>query len=163
VAGAGAWLIRPGRDADGDRIIALIWACWSRYPGVKMDVDLEIPELRALGSYYAGLGGGLWVAEAAGTMAGMIAVRPIERTRWEICRVYVDPGLHGSGLGHALLDVAEGHAIEAGAEQLALWSDTRFERAHRFYEKRGYFRQGSVRVLNDISDTVEFSYGRLMG
>lgn len=74
----GGWAIRPGRDGDGDGIIALIWACWSLHPGVKMDVDQEMPELRALGSYYGGQGGGLWIAEAADAVVGMIAVRPID-------------------------------------------------------------------------------------
>jgi GNAT superfamily N-acetyltransferase len=154
------WLIRPGRDADGPAIITLIWACWSAYPGIKMDVEREMPELHALGTYYAGQGGGLWIAEADGAVAGMIAARPLDAATWEICRVYVDPALHGSGLGHALLDQAERHAIAAGAGRLALWSDTRFDRAHRFYEKRSYVRFGAVRVLNDISNSLEFAYAK---
>jgi GNAT superfamily N-acetyltransferase len=152
------WVIRSGLDADGPAMIALIWACWLAYPGVKMDVDREMPELHALATYYAGQGGSLWVAEIDGAVAGMIAVRPLEQATWEICRVYVDPTLHGAGLGHALLDLAERHAIKAGAERLALWSDTRFDRAHRFYEKRSYVRHGPVRVLHDISNSLEFGY-----
>lgn len=125
-----------------------------------MDVDGEMPELHALASYYAGKGGFLWIAELDGKAAGMIAVRPIDDATWEICRVYVDPALHGSGLAHALLDRAERHAIAAGAERLALWSDTRFDRAHRFYEKRSYVRHGPVRVLHDISNSLEFGYAK---
>jgi GNAT superfamily N-acetyltransferase len=79
---------------------------------------------------------------------------------WEICRVYVDPLMHGTGVAHALLDLAERHAIAAGAERLALWSDTRFDRAHRFYEKRSYVRHGPVRVLNDVSNSLEFGYDK---
>ncbi|MDR3533834.1 MAG: GNAT family N-acetyltransferase [Rhodopila sp.] len=154
------WLIRPGRDADGPAIITLIWACWSRYPGIHMDVDREMPELHALATYYAGQGGTLWAAESDGRIVGMIAVRPSDSAAWEICRVYVDPSLHGSGLGHALLDQAERHAITAGAERLVLWSDTRFDRAHRFYEKRSYVRSGPVRVLDDISNSLEFGYAK---
>jgi hypothetical protein len=37
-----------------------------------------------------------------------------------ICRIYVDPGLLGSGLGHRLLDQPEDHAIGAG------WIGSRF-------------------------------------
>ena len=59
-------LIRPGSDADGPALIALIWACWSAYPGIRMDVDREMPELHALATYYAGQGGALWVAEPDG-------------------------------------------------------------------------------------------------
>ena len=47
-----AWHIRAGRDSDGTALIALIWACWSAYPGVRMDVDAEMPELHALATYY---------------------------------------------------------------------------------------------------------------
>lgn len=152
------WRIRIGCDSDGPGVIALIWACWSAYPGIKMDVDGEMPELRTLATFYASLGGVLWVAETDAKLTGVIAVHPIEPSVWEICHVYADPALHGSGLGHALLDQAERHAIAAGAERLVLWSDTRFDRAHHFYEKRSYVRSGPIRVLNDISNSLEFGY-----
>jgi GNAT superfamily N-acetyltransferase len=152
--------IRPGRDSDGPNIIALIAACWAPHPGCVMDVDGEMPELHALASYYADLGGRLWVMEADGTIAGMIATRPTQGAAWEICRVYVSADRHGTGLGHALLDTAEAHAIVAGATTLRLWSDTRFDRAHRFYEKRSYVRQGGVRALQDKSNSLEFGYGK---
>ena len=41
-----------------------------------------------------------------------------------------------------------------------LWSDTRFERAHRFYEKRSFVRSGPVRVLADISSSLEYGFAR---
>ncbi len=148
-------MIRPGRDDDADGYIALTWACWSQYPGVRMDVDGEMPEYRALASYYAGLGGRLWAAEQDGAIVGMIATRPMTDGTWEICRVYVDPSLHGSRLGHTLLDTAEAHAP---ADRFVLWSDTRFTRAHRFYEKRSYVRAGPIRVLNDLSSSLEFRF-----
>jgi GNAT superfamily N-acetyltransferase len=154
------WPIRSGRDTDGPDIIALIASCWSRYPGIRMDVDREMPELHALATYYSQQNGALWVAEAANRIAGMIATRPLDGAAWEICRVYAEPALHGSGLGHSLLDRAERHAITAGAERLVLWSDTRFDRAHRFYEKRSYLRHGPVRVLTDISNSLEFGYAK---
>ena len=155
-----AWSIRPGQDADGPDLIALIRTCWSTYPGLKMDVDREMPELHALATYYTAHGGALWIAGASSAIAGMIATRPIGDAAWEICRVYVHPAHHGSGLGHALLDRAERHAIAAGAGRLALWTDTRFDRAHRFYEKRSYVRHGPVRVLHDISNSLEFAYAK---
>jgi GNAT superfamily N-acetyltransferase len=154
------WTIRPGRDTDDPGIIALIASCWSRYSGVHMNVDGEMPELHALASYYDQRNGALWIAEDGGRIIGMIATRPLDQGTWEICRVYVAPSLHGGGLGHELLDHGERHAITAGAERLALWSDTRFDRAHCFYEKRSYVRHGPVRVLNDISNSLEFPYAK---
>jgi len=125
-----------------------------------MDVDGEMPELRALASYYAADGGALWIAEVGGDVVGMIGVRPRDANGWEICRLYVHPSRHGGGLGHRLLDRAEVHARNAGADQLVLWSDTRFERAHHFYEKRSYVRSGPLRVLHDISHSLEFAYAK---
>jgi GNAT superfamily N-acetyltransferase len=125
-----------------------------------MDVDAEMPEYRALASYYSDQGGALWAAEADGQLVGMIATRPLADGVWEICRVYVRPELHGSGLGHRLLDLAEAHAMSGGATRLVLWSDTRFDRAHRFYEKRSYVRSGPVRVLADISNSLEYGFAK---
>jgi GNAT superfamily N-acetyltransferase len=90
----------------------------------------------------------------------MVAAVPHDDGLWEMCRVYTEPSTHGSGLGHLLLDTAEAHARAAGATRLALWSDTRFERAHRFYEKRGYVRHGPIRVLRDKSNSLEFGYAK---
>lgn len=91
----------------------------------------------------------------------MIAVASLGNAdAWEIGRLYVLPAWRGSGLAHRLLDLAEAHARDAGARRLALWSDTRFDRAHRFYEKRGYRRDGPIRVLNDRSNTLEFGYAK---
>jgi GNAT superfamily N-acetyltransferase len=157
---AASHVIRPGRDTDAKSIIALIGTCWSQYPGIRMDVDGEMPELRALASYYTARGGALWIAEAGSDIVGMIAIRPHERDSWEICRLYVHPSRHGGGLGHHLLNRAETHARSAGADQLVLWSDTRFERAHHFYEKRSYVRSGPLRVLHDISHSLEFAYAK---
>lgn len=166
--------IRPGRDADAAGFIALIGACWAEYPGIVFDVDAELPELHALATYYAAKGGALWTAEADAHVVGMIAVAPRGDGLWEICRLYVmaawrgaKPG-RGAGLAHCLLDLAEAHARSAGttdlhaasATRLVLWSDTRFERAHRFYERRGYVRAGPIRVLNDLSNSLEFGYAK---
>lgn len=160
--------IRHGRDGDAAQIIALIGACWALYPGVHMDVDAEMPELRALATYYARTGGALWVAEEQGAVVGMAAVRPHDDEEcttgtpevWELCRVYVHPSRHGGGLAHRLLETAEAHAIAAGAQRIVLWSDTRFDRAHRFYEKHSYVRCGPIRVLHDMSHSLEFAYAK---
>ena len=154
--------LRLGQDSDGPALIALIAACWAPYRGLTLDVDGEMPELHALATYY---NGALWVAEQQDRVVGMIATRPApdsdaSNRAWEICRVYVDPALHGSRLAHELLDAAESHAIRRGAARLILWTDTRFERAHAFYEKRSYIRQGGIRVLNDKSNSLEFGYAK---
>lgn len=153
-------MIRPGQDADSPGIIALIRRCWADYPGCILDVEREEPGLFAPASHFAGRGGALWVAEAAGAVVGMTAAVPIDGQAWELCKAYVHPGRHGTGLAHALLDTAERHAMTAGAAQLRLWTDTRFDRAHRFYEKRSWVRDGPIRALDDLSNTLEFGYAK---
>jgi GNAT superfamily N-acetyltransferase len=152
-------LIRAGEDRDAEGFIGLIGACWAEYPGCILDVDGEMPEMRALASWFAGQGGALWAAEAGGRVLGMVATRPLrEDSAYEICRMYVDRAARGTGLSHRLLDTAEAHARAAGAERLVLWTDTRFAAAHGFYEKRGYVRQGAIRMLDDLSKSLEFRY-----
>ncbi|WP_241671145.1 GNAT family N-acetyltransferase [Dankookia rubra] len=153
-------LIREGRDADAKGFIALIGACWAEYPGCVMDVDGEVPELRALATHFAGQGGMLRAAERDGQVAGMVGTKPIGDGAWEICRMYLAAGERGTGLAQRLLDTAEAHAKAAGAERLVLWSDTRFDRAHRFYEKQSYVRQGAIRALGDLSNSLEYRYAK---
>jgi GNAT superfamily N-acetyltransferase len=153
--------LRPGRDADADGFIGLIGDCWAEYPGCVLDVDIEVPELRALATHFAGAGGAVWAAEQAGRIVGMAATRPMQHdAAWEVCKVYVARDCRGTGLAHRLLSAAEDHARAAGAERLVLWTDTRFEAAHRFYEKRGFVRQGSIRILDDLSKSLEFRYAK---
>lgn len=151
--------LRPGRDSDEQGFIALIGGCWAEYPNCVLDVDGEVPELRALATYFGDAGGALWVAEHDGRVIGMAATRPLNQDQaWEICKVYVAAEARGTGLAHRLMGAAEAHARDAGAHRLVLWTDTRFEAAHRFYEKRGFVRQGSIRILDDLSNSLEFRY-----
>jgi len=152
--------IRAGRDCDADGLIAVIAACWGEYPGIKLDIDAELPELRALASHYAGKGGALWTAEADGRIVGMIGVVPRSDDTWEIVRLYTLQPHRGTDLAPRLLAIAEAHARAAGATRLVLWSDTRFDRAHRFYEKHSYVRHGPIGVLHDISNSLEFGYAK---
>jgi GNAT superfamily N-acetyltransferase len=152
-------VIRAVADSDADSIIALIAGCWAEYPGCVMDVDNENPELRAFATHCARKGGAGWIA-AAGT--GMIATYPLDDRAWEISRMYVAATARGTGLAHALLDLAEARAACHGATRLELWTDTRFTRAHRFYEKRGYARQPGIRALHDLSNSEEFHYLRVL-
>ncbi len=154
-------MIRPGRDEDAEGFIRLIGDCWAEFPNCILDVDREAPELRALASYFDQAGGALWAAEREGALVGMVGTRPLNSDQaYEICRMYVAARERGTGLAQRLLDAAEAHARAAGAQRLVLWTDTRFDAAHRFYEKRGYVRQGAIRILDDISKSLEFRYAK---
>lgn len=154
-------MIRPGRDDDAAAFIRLIGDAWAEYPGIVFDVDAELPELHALASWFRDAGGAIWIAERDGQALGMVGTRPLGADdAFEIGRMYVARAARGSGLAHELLATAEAHARHAGAERIVLWTDTRFEAAHAFYEKRGYVRQGAIRILDDLSRSLEFRYAK---
>ena len=153
-------IIRPGRDDDADGFIRLIGDCWAEYPGCLMDLDGENPELRALSSHFNAAGGALWAAEQGGVVIGMVGVKPEHDGLWELRRMYVAASARGTGQASALLSTVETHARANGATALDLWSDTRFDRAHRFYERHGFVRAGGIRALNDISNSLEFHYAK---
>ncbi len=153
-------VLRAGRDDEADAYIALIGACWAEYPGNIMDVDAELPELRALATYFSRSGGALWSAEQDGRLVGMVATRPLGDGAWELCKMYADPALRGGGLAQRLIGAAEDFARGHGGTRMKLWTDTRFDRAHRFYEKQSYVRFGPLKVHNDLSSSIEFAYAK---
>ncbi len=161
--GRGPARLRPAHDGDGWDVIALIGACWSEYPGCIMDVHGECPDLLEPAGAYRRLGGEFWVAtDECGTVIATIGWRPLDRSRIELERLYVNPRWRRRGLANALSDLVEQTATARRATSIELWSDTRFENAHRFYEGRGYVRAGPDRELGDLSHTREHHYAKAL-
>lgn len=151
--------IRPATDADSDRLIALMEESWRAYPGCVMDVDGELPELRRPASHWLSRGGELWVFERDAAMIGSIAFDPIKSgSAIEIHWMYVDRAAHGRGVAQAMYAKALAFAKARGIKIMELWTDTRFHRAHAFYEKLGFKRSPGDRELQDLSNTTEFHY-----
>jgi GNAT superfamily N-acetyltransferase len=151
-------VIRAGRDEDAEGYIALVRGAWLEYPGCVFDLEADAPDLAAWASHVGAQGGAVWAAERDGTVVGMVGTHPLEGSTWELVRMYVAPGARGGGLAAHLVAAVEAHARGAGAGELVLWSDTRFARAHAFYEKMDFVRSGPIRVCNDLSNTLEFRY-----
>ncbi|AMJ59121.1 GNAT family N-acetyltransferase [Bosea sp. PAMC 26642] len=151
--------IRDAHDTDSEPLAALIAASFAEYPNCLFDWS-EFPELRRPASHFAAKGGRLWVAEApGGGIAGSLGVAPVPgQDAVEITKVYADPAFRGAGLAQALFAQARGFAEGSGHAEMMLWSDTRFARAHRFYEKLGFVRWPCTRYLADVSATWEFHY-----
>ncbi|MCX7326199.1 MAG: GNAT family N-acetyltransferase [Hyphomicrobiales bacterium] len=151
-------LIRPVADADGQSVAALIAACFAEYPGCLFSWD-EFPELRAPASWAAGRGTRMWVLDGHGAaIDGCICATPDGQGAMELHKFYLASALRGSGLAQELAGLVFERAHETGAQSIFLWTDTRFTRAHRFYEKLSFARQPQTRLLGDISDTTEFLY-----
>lgn len=151
--------VREARDGDAAGLIHLIGSCFAEYPNCVLDVDGEIPELRAIATYFAEHAGRFWVAEREGQVVGCVGVTPAANPAGvELKKLYVLAAERRSRLGSRLTDLAEEEGRRRRATFVDLWSDTRFETAHRFYEGRGYVRTGATRELHDLSDTVEFHF-----
>ncbi len=81
--------------------------------------------------------GEVWVAEADGTIVGMLGLIPeiIDEDRLvELHMIFVEPGLSRSGIGRALWRHAEERAGALGGKGLALDADPN---AVPFYERMG--------------------------
>lgn len=141
--------------------MTLIETVFAEYEGCVFDVDGEMPELRRIASAFADDGGRFWVAEQGGRVVGSIGVVPArEPAGVELKKLYVAASERRSGLGGRLCDHVVAEARARGARFIDLWSDTKFETAHAFYERRGWTRDGRTRELHDKSDTVEFYFRR---
>jgi len=151
--------LRPVRDSDSPALAALLTASFAEYPNCFFAWD-EFPELRAPATSYAAKGGRLWVADApGGGLAASLGVAPVaEQNAVEITKVYADPAFRGTGLAQALFAQALSFAEGGGYAEMMLWSDSRFARGHRFYEKLGFQRWPGERYLADISETWEYHY-----
>ncbi|MBW2282053.1 MAG: GNAT family N-acetyltransferase [Deltaproteobacteria bacterium] len=157
--GTPAFDLRRARDSDGPQLIELIERVWVEYPGCVMDVDGEVPELRRIASAHAEWGGDFLVAERLAEqrrIVGCVGWLPAPERGLELRKLYVAASARKSGLGSALCTRVERAA--RGLDFVELWSDTRFEDAHRLYEGRGYRRGDELRELHDLSGSVEYYY-----
>ncbi|MGI9515627.1 MAG: GNAT family N-acetyltransferase, partial [Pirellulaceae bacterium] len=68
-------------------------------------------------------------------------------------RLYLASELRGSHWGNDLMQVTIDWARDRGFREVRFWSDSRFERAHRFFEKFGFRRDGRVREMHDSHET----------
>ena len=150
-------LVRAAVDSDAEGLIALIGACWAEYDGCILDVDGEVPELRAIATHYADRGGEFWVAEDRRRVVASIGWLPSD-AGVELCKLYVDASQRRRGLGGRLVALVEEAALRRGVGEVELWSDTRFHDAHRLYAQAGYVREPGARFLADLSDTYEYHF-----
>ena len=153
--------IRAARDGDAAGLISLIEAVFLEYAGCVLDVGGEEPELLTIETCYRAGNGQFWGAEREGCIVGSAGVRPGSDARTlELKKLYVSRRLRRQGLGSRLMQLAEAELVERGRERMELWSDTRFEDAHRLYAGRGYRRSPATRALHDRSRSIEAYFHR---
>jgi GNAT superfamily N-acetyltransferase len=151
-------VVRPVADSDSAELIALIDTVCGEYPNYVVDVEKEMPELKAPARAAEEDNARWWVAEAEGTVVASCAVATENDETAELKRLFVARSARRRGLAAHFMTLAEREARQRGAKRIVLWSDTRFAEAHELYERLGYARQPRTRALPDISKSIEFQY-----
>lgn len=157
--GAHEVAIEPAHSADVPAVVELIGRVFAEY-GFVWEPATEVPDLFDLDRRYGGAAGAFWVGRADGRVVGSVGVERLPDGRAELHRLYVDATLRRRGVGRALVETVLAWCRARGIRHLVLWSDTRFEDAHRLYERMGFARTGERTLPGDINQTREYRYER---
>lgn len=141
--------LRPARAPDQPGVIRLIDSVYREY-GDLLCLEGADRDLLELSATY---GDDFVVLEQQGEIVGTHAVRRIAE-RPGVCtfrRLYLAAPWRGTGWGERLMDWAVGRARELGCRRIEFWSDTKFERAHRFFRRLGFRQDGRRREMHDAN------------
>lgn len=162
-------IIREATNADAPAIVEIVRAVYDEY-GFTWDAEEYHADLYDPEGFYRKRGDRLWVAEDAGVVAlchheripgepGQVATFEGRiRAAGSDCsleRLYVHPRGRRQGLGAALTQLVIDTARTAGRTTLELWSDKRFEDAHRLYRRFGAETVGE-RICHDPDQSPEW-------
>ncbi|BFI96776.1 MAG: hypothetical protein RSP_22860 [Rhodanobacter sp.] len=131
--------IRSAHAGDAEQVAALI-----RQLGYAMEPDTLRVKLTQLATSGADQ---VFVAESEGRLLGCLGLHAVpllhaEGTLGRLTTLVVDEAHRGRGIGHALVMAAHAWFKAAGCTRFEVTSGDHRERAHRFYERLGYLRQG---------------------
>ena len=138
--------IRHARTADSAAAAAVVRAVYDEY-GFTWDEDGYHADLRDVERAYAAF----FVAELNGRIVGTAGLSE----QGSLERLYVMPAARGAGAGSALLATVADEARRRGHDRLEIWSDKRFEGAHRLYLREGA-RVVGERVHDDPDSSHEW-------
>ncbi|HEY0406111.1 MAG TPA: GNAT family N-acetyltransferase [Pyrinomonadaceae bacterium] len=148
-------LLRPVKEADVPSILSLIDEVYAEY-GCRLDAEHEEPHLLDPVGHFRVGGGEFWVVVEDCAVRATVAVM-LHAEASELKSLYVHASLRRHGWGRRLTELAIAHAREHGRRAMFLWSDTRFEAAHRLYRRLG-FRECGYRELNDSNNSKEYGF-----
>jgi len=166
--------IRNATEADNDLAVKVVKEVFDEYNFGWFPDDYH-SDLYDLQSYYLSKSNYFWIAEddslnPIGTVAlellgepllgsdGISQIDGYERIAGADCalnRLYVIRSGRGQGVGTALIDIVIKEAKKLGRKRIELWSDKRFENAHRLYESLGAVIVGE-RICHDPEQSPEW-------
>ncbi|MBN9500853.1 MAG: hypothetical protein BGO01_00905 [Armatimonadetes bacterium 55-13] len=150
-----SFLIRLATQADAPQAVRVVKAVYDEY-GFSWDAEDYHADLYDLQSHYFDAGHRFWVAEQNNVVLATVGLhlfrpltgevgqivehenqRRIGGTDCSLERLYVHPEARKAGIGQALMRTVTGEAKSAGKRTMEIWSDKRFEAAHRLYQRFG--------------------------
>ena len=140
-------------------IVALIGHVYAEY-GFLYEPRVEVPDLFDFDAHYVPPRGGFFVVRAAHAIVGSVGVERLDERSAELHRLYLDADQRGRGTGRALIEACIDWCRARGIDHLILWSDTRFDLAHRLYTRMGFARTGERTVVGDVNDSREYRFER---
>ena len=169
-----AFRIRAATQDDADQVVAVVRAVYVEY-GFTWEEGGYHADLYDLQAHYLDAGHAFFVAEQeGGAITGTCALelfnelpgQPGETVRFQgktrvaaadcsLERLYVHPSARRQGIGHALLDRTAQEAKAAHRKRMELWSDKRFQDAHRLYLRNGAQIVGE-RICHDPDQSPEW-------
>src|SRR5262245_8067998 len=145
--------------ADIPGVIALIGRVFAEY-GFIYDPATEVPDLLDFEGHYQPPHGGFFVLRQDEVVIGSVGVERIDVRTAELHRLYLDGHLRGRGTGRALVETILDWCRARGVGHLVLWSDTRFDLAHRLYGRMGFRRTGHRTLPGDANQSAEYRFER---
>jgi GNAT superfamily N-acetyltransferase len=151
--------IAPASADDVPAVIALIGRVFAEY-GFVYDPTVEVPDLLAFARHYVPPAGAFFVVRREEIIVGSVGVERMGGGAAELHRLYLDAYLRGQGSGRALVETVLSWCRRENIADLVLWSDTRFDRAHRLYERMGFRKTGERTLAGDANQSREYRYER---
>ena len=153
-------MIRIAKQDDSPGIVQLVDRVYKEY-GEQIHLRGADADLLDLTTYYFSVGGCFWVLEIGGTIMGSHGALP-DSERDDVCRfrrLYLDRSLRGTHWSTDLMQVTLDWARGQKMGRIEFWSDTRFTRAHQFFSKFGFQRDGRQRTMTDgLEPYTEFFF-----
>lgn len=157
----GVRVVTAATEADAAGVIALIGRVFSEY-GFVYDPAVEVQDLLRFAAHYESPRGAFFVARNGGLIVGSVGVERLDADIAELHRLYLDAELRGRGIGRVLVEVVLDWCRAQAISRLILWSDTRFDRAHRLYTRMGFVPTGERELPDDANGTREFGFARIV-
>lgn len=170
------FVVRNAAARDTEGIVHVIKTVYDEY-GFSWDPDDYHADLYDVEGHYWREGHAFWVAETLDEQPRIVGTCALHlfpalpmgggptfehegfvRAAAADCsleRLYVLPETRGMGVGTALMQHTVNSALERGKRRMEIWSDKRFEAAHRLYQSFGAVVVGE-RICHDPDQSPEW-------